>query len=469
MVRRFFSRSRQPGMAAALALGIGVFLACLIGIAIRPDNMLSTFWPTNALLLGWLLRQRRLAGVLGWSIAATAYIAADLLTGSGLELTLHMTAANLASVATGYLLLRRNPHFNRLLLGPASVLMLFVAAAASSLVSALVALPSTRFLIDADLVPALGYWFSAELVCYMALLPVVLLSAPGALRRSDQDPASDSRLARSAPLLTLLASSVLACVIGGPGALVFTVPALLWCALVYRPLLTAIATLGVCAWTLLAIALGVLELGLGEMDLATIISLRLGVALLALAPLVVAAMTAARERILKALHHAAHHDALTEVLSRAGFFHRVAERLGQEGTHGTPSAMMLDVDCFKQINDRHGHAAGDRVLAEIAQRLRTALPADALFGRLGGEEFAVLLTRQPAPAVQALAEQLRQRIIETPFQLHPGLPPLAVSISIGVASRSEDDELHIDTLLHRADQALYRAKAAGRNRVMHAP
>lgn len=469
MVRRFFSRSRHPGVVATLALGIGILSACLIGIAIRPDNMLSTFWPTNALLLGWLLRQRRLAGATGWITAAIAYMAADLLTGSGLELALHMTAANLASVATGYLLLRRNHHFNRLLLGPASILVLFVAAAASSAVSALVALPSIRFMIDADLLAALGYWFSAELVCYMSLLPVVLLSGPGALQRCDQDTAAGSWLGRSAPLLTLIASALLACVIGGPGALVFTAPALLWCALVYRPLLTAIATLCICAWTLLAIATGVLDLGLGQMDLSMIVSLRLGVALLALAPLMVAAMTAARERILKALHHAAHHDALTEVLSRAGFFHRVAECLAQAGPDTTPSAMMLDVDCFKQINDRHGHAAGDRVLAEVAQRLRTALPADALLGRLGGEEFAVLLPQQPASAVMALAEQLRQRINETPFQLSPGLPPLAVSISIGVARRSEDDELHIDILLHRADQALYRAKAAGRNRVMRAP
>ena len=84
MVRRFFSRNRHPGVVAMLALGIGILSACLLGIAIRPDNMLSTFWPTNALLLGWLLRQRRLAGATGWIIAAIAYMAADLLTGSGL-------------------------------------------------------------------------------------------------------------------------------------------------------------------------------------------------------------------------------------------------------------------------------------------------------------------------------------------------------------------------------------------------
>jgi diguanylate cyclase (GGDEF)-like protein len=462
MVRRFLSRSKQPHPTALLALGTGIFAACLLGIVSRPDNMLSTFWPTNALLLGWLLRQRRLAGPLGWATAAIAYTSADLLTGSGLELTLHMTAANLAGVATGYLLLRRNPHFNRLLLGPASVLVLFLACVAASLASALVALPSLSFLLGGNLVQALGYWFSAELVCHVTLLPVVLLAGPGQALLHGSPPG----LQRWAPLLTVLASGVLALLVGGPGALVFTVPALLWCALAYPPLLTSVITLCVCVGTLLAIALGTLELGIDATDLGMIISLRLGVALLALAPLVVAAMTAARERILKALHHAANHDALTAVLSRAGFFGRVGERLTAPDAERDTSAMMLDVDFFKQINDRHGHAAGDRVLAEVAQRLRTALPEDALLGRVGGEEFAVLLPGRPPRQAQALAEQLRLRINEAPFELQAGLPPLAVSISVGVATLGDDDDPHIDTLLHRADQALYRAKAGGRDRVV---
>ena len=185
-----------------------------------------------------------------------------------------------------------------------------------------------------------------------------------------------------------------------------------------------------------------------------------------MAPLVVAAMNASRERILKALHHAAHHDALTGVLSRAGFFAQTGEHLPKAALDNGTSALMLDVDHFKQINDRHGHAAGDRVLAEVAQRLRLALPDNALLGRLGGEEFAILLADSPLPRAIELGEQLRQAIIESPFQLQPGLPPLAVSISMGVAMLREDDGRHIDTLLHRADQALYRAKAEGRNRVV---
>ena len=116
---QLFSRSRQPGTGTLLLFSASLFGACLLGIFSRPDNLLAVIWPANALLLGWLLRQRRLAGVLGWSCAALAYLAADLVTGSSVELTVHMAAANLAGVAVGYTLLRHSPHFNRLLLGQA--------------------------------------------------------------------------------------------------------------------------------------------------------------------------------------------------------------------------------------------------------------------------------------------------------------------------------------------------------------
>ena len=461
-------RNRKPRLISLAALGAGVFCACLFGILTRPDNYLATFWPANALLLGWLIRQRRLASPAGWGLAALAYLGADLVLGSGLELALHMTAANLTSVATGYLVLRRNRHFNRLLLGPSAALTLMVAATLAAAVSALVAMPALTFLLDVSHGQAFSYWFSAELVCHITLVPLVLLaSVPG--QRGEPAPLNLASWARhlqhAPPLLCLLALGVLGMAVGGPGAPAFVVPALLWCALSYRPATTALITLCLSLWTLLAIALGKLDLGVAEMTLGTIISVRLGVALMAMAPLVVAAMTASRERILVALHHAAHHDALTGVRSRAGFFAVTGEHFSKNAQANGTCALMLDVDHFKRINDRHGHAAGDRVLVEVAQRLRLALPDNATLGRLGGEEFAIVLTDSQLAEARQLGERLRQTIDQSPFQLQPGLPPLAVSISMGVAMLREDDGRHIDTLLHRADQALYRAKAAGRNRV----
>lgn len=460
---QLFSRSRQPSASMLLVFGLSLFVSCLVGIFSRPENMLAVVWISNALLMGWLLRRRRLAGILGWSCAALAFVAADLVTGSSLELTLHMTAANLLGVAAGYLLLRNSPHFNRLLLGPSSVLLLLLASALAALVSALVAMPSTSFLLDLDPWPSVAYWLSAELLCYMALLPTILLTASN---QALAPPASLGHL-RWAPLLALLASAIVAVLIGGPGALVFTVPALLWCALVYPQRLNALCTLVICIGTLLCIATGVLSLGVAELGLDEAISLRLGMAMLAVAPLMVSAMSATRERMLKALHHAAAHDALTGILSRAGFFEQIQQQLRDR--HRQIGTLMIDIDLFKQINDRYGHASGDRVLSEVAQRLRTSLPESAMIGRLGGEEFAVLLPDADLEQSRQLAETLRQRIDEEPFVLFPGLPPLAVTLSIGVAVLGRHDERHIDTVLHHADKALYRAKGNGRNQVMVAP
>ena len=460
---QLFSRSRQPSPSLLLVFGLSLFASCLLGIHTRPDNMLAMVWISNAVLMGWLLRRRRLAGILGWSCAALAYVAADLISGSSLELTLHMTAANLIGVAAGYLLLRNSPHFNRLLLGPSSVLLLLLGSAVSALVSALVAVPATSFLLDLSPLQSVAYWLSAELVCYMALLPTLLLTAPN---QALLPPYSLGRL-RWLPLLALLVSALLAVLIDGPGALVFCVPALLWCALVYPQRLNALCTLIICIGTLLCVASGLLSLGMADVGLSEVISLRLGVAMLATAPLVVSAMSATRERMLKALHHAAAHDALTGILSRAGFFDQIERQLrDRQRQIGT---LMIDIDLFKQINDRYGHASGDRVLAEVAQRLRTSLPDSALIGRLGGEEFAVLLPDTDLEHSQRVAEQLRKRIDEEPFVLFPGLPPLAVTLSIGVAVLGRHDERHIDTVLHHADKALYRAKGNGRNQVMVAP
>lgn len=460
---QLFSRSRQPGTGTLLLFSASLFGACLLGIFSRPDNLLAVIWPANALLLGWLLRQRRLAGVLGWSCAALAYLAADLVTGSSVELTVHMAAANLAGVAVGYTLLRHSPHFNRLLLGPASVLMLLLASLSAAWTSALVAMPATTFLLGAGHGQALLYWFSAELVWYMALLPAILLTSS---RQSLLPPAAP-RFWRWAPLLALAASALLAIRADGAGALAFTLPALLWCALRYRQGLAALCLLITSIGTLYAVAIGLLELGSVDPELGDIVSLRTGVALLAVPVLLVSAMNASRERMLKALHHAAAHDGLTGLLSRAGFFSQLPTLL--QDTGHSIGTLMLDIDLFKQINDHHGHAAGDLVLREVAQRLRTSLPDGALLGRLGGEEFAVVLPAADLASSRQVAEQLRQRIDEEPFVLLPGLPPLAVSVSIGVAALGEDDERHVDTALHPADQALQRAKNSGRNRVVVAP
>jgi diguanylate cyclase (GGDEF)-like protein len=168
---------------------------------------------------------------------------------------------------------------------------------------------------------------------------------------------------------------------------------------------------------------------------------------------------------LATLNHAADHDALTGVLNRSAFLRRGRQRIGQSRQDEAPvAAMMLDLDHFKSVNDRHGHAAGDAVLAAFAQRMRTHLREDGLFGRFGGEEFAVLLPGVDAEAALAVGERLRLLASE-PVLLEDGRT-LEVTVSVGVAVSSRGDPGRIEDLLQQADNALYRAKAMGRNRVI---
>ncbi len=157
-------------------------------------------------------------------------------------------------------------------------------------------------------------------------------------------------------------------------------------------------------------------------------------------------------------------DPLTEAANRRYLFKRFAEELARAERDATPlSLLALDIDHFKQINDRYGHAAGDLALVTLVCRIREQLRESDLLGRTGGEEFCVLLPGQESKGAQRVAERIRRLMDEAP--LHYGGESIAVRVSIGVAQFGADGE-GIEPLMRAADQRLYRAKAEGRNRVV---
>ncbi|KQN94285.1 hypothetical protein ASE95_05460 [Sphingomonas sp. Leaf231] len=151
-------------------------------------------------------------------------------------------------------------------------------------------------------------------------------------------------------------------------------------------------------------------------------------------------------------------DMLTEVANRRGFERRAVRRIAASRREGDPmAAVMLDIDLFKQINDRFGHATGDKVLHAVAQAICEAVPNDALVARLGGEEFVALLSRTTLRGAVLTGEAIRAAVAG----LGPLLPP--VTVSGGIATLRPDDTLA--SLLDRADRRTYEAKAAGRDRI----
>jgi diguanylate cyclase (GGDEF)-like protein len=158
-------------------------------------------------------------------------------------------------------------------------------------------------------------------------------------------------------------------------------------------------------------------------------------------------------------------DALTQVFNRGFLEERFANEFSRaERYERDLSILLLDVDHFKFYNDRHGHAAGDQVLREIADILRFGLRGTDTVARYGGEEFLALLPETSKEIAVRLAERLRQQVANHPFLHRSAQPGGTLTVSIGVATYPGDANT-LDALFEHADQALYRAKGDGRNAV----
>jgi diguanylate cyclase (GGDEF)-like protein len=155
------------------------------------------------------------------------------------------------------------------------------------------------------------------------------------------------------------------------------------------------------------------------------------------------------------------YDSLTGFYNRRRFQNMLAEEVEKARNGRALCLLMLDLDHFKAINDRHGHLVGDQALSHVAQILREQSPPHALIGRYGGEEFAMLLRDVSLAQALAVAEKLRLAVAVRPLPLRD--LQLAVTMSVGVAECSGDP--NVATLLSAADAQLYRAKQGGRNRV----
>jgi len=173
-----------------------------------------------------------------------------------------------------------------------------------------------------------------------------------------------------------------------------------------------------------------------------------------------------QKRAVRQFKRLAGSDGLTGIPNRRAFFNEAEKCLEKRFQTDEPnSVLLLDADNFKRINDLHGHAAGDEVLRGIARIMRNMLIRGCVFGRIGGEEFAVFLPGQGDVQAQQTAEALRQRIAELEFDPDSNRnTTLRVTVSVGVTIIKPDGET-LDKALARADQALYIAKRNGRNRV----
>lgn len=158
-------------------------------------------------------------------------------------------------------------------------------------------------------------------------------------------------------------------------------------------------------------------------------------------------------------------DAVTGLYNRHYLTSHLDTRLQAANSQGKAlSVLMMDIDHFKKVNDTYGHAAGDLVLKEFAARIGRNIRGVDLAARYGGEEFVVMMPETPTDWATMIGDRLRQEVCDNPFDVGLSTGPISISVSIGVATSSDDETP--GQLLESADRALYEAKSSGRNKVV---
>jgi len=200
-------------------------------------------------------------------------------------------------------------------------------------------------------------------------------------------------------------------------------------------------------------------------------SQRTGMMIAVVVPLIVAPIAVSsliwlvvrNHRLLVEVDRLANHDDLTGLMNRRAFFHRAREHVAKGGGQRPVALALADLDHFKAINDSYGHEVGDRALRHVAQEIVRNAPEGALVARLGGEEFAILFEWTSLPDATAMMERVGTAVAASPCAVE-GEARVVVTVSIGVAIA--DAERDVDTLLKRADAAMYAAKDNGRNQTL---
>lgn len=455
-----------------MVVGIIIALCCFAGIFGRPHSFLAILWPANAVLLGLFLRFHCLNNFGGWFGAFFGFMFADLITGNHFLLTLFLTLANLSNPLVTLLLLRAfkidYKEFNK---GLTFVYLVLISAVGGCLVSPLFAIstiphiPNTFMQWDRIWID-FGMWWTGEILNLVAFLPIILaIPQMDTIKDYLAEKSQQSlRLQDGFPLFFVMLSVGLTQFFIGPGAIMFPIGALIWAALSYNLFLVSIINCFVCMFLYNILSTYYLAES-QDAYISTTLSVRIGLVMLALGPLTLSIISLNRQKLYHQILYLANHDSLTTAMNRR-YFYEESERAVNPAKANTKTVaiLLLDIDHFKKINDSYGHAVGDKVLRDFTRIVKAQIRVSDLFGRIGGEEFAVLLKNVSLTKSIEIAERICNTVYQTPITLENG-QKLNISISIGLSYQSLPYCTQFQQLINRADIALYQAKEAGRNRL----
>ncbi|MFP5364226.1 MAG: diguanylate cyclase domain-containing protein [Thermoleophilia bacterium] len=463
------------------AIALAYFAAAQLGLALAyGESTASAVWPPAGIALAALV----VLGVRLWPGVLLGALVAEATSGVPLGSALGITAGNTLEAVIGSVLLLRVARLRASLDRVRDVVALSAVGAFSCAIGAtggFLSLWLGGAVPFAALWNVWSTWWLGDVGGVLIVAPFLLvLVAWRRVRPRRRD------VAEALALLAALAGTCILAFSGSPGLEYLVFPVLIWAALRFQALGAASTSLIAAGVSVSFAANGVGPFAAGTAG-AGVLSSQLFVTVMSLGGLMLAAVVAERATAVEALKDAhrklehqvrertaalatanahlltlATHDGLTGLPNRVLFFDVLDRAVALARRRGWELAVLfLDVDGFKDTNDRLGHHAGDELLVEAALRLRQAVREGDTVARLGGDEFAILLAGSTSPADAAGAAQ---RVLTGLAQPLPGLPEgAALSASIGVAVRpADDDDGH--ELLKQADAAMYHAKAAGGGR-----
>ncbi|MCG7389909.1 diguanylate cyclase [Pantoea sp. ACRSB] len=435
-------------------------LFCFLGSHLRIPAELSLFWPVNAIVAAVIVRHPFLHRFRYYLASFAAMVVNDTVFSGWAWPAVTLNAANLLFIVISVSMLvkhylrdsDRRQISNALRIFPACLLAAFACATWGGL--------AQNMSFDARFATAWGDWFSEQFSTGLMLLPFLLarnwrslsfatLLSPG----------------KWLPLLSVLLSLVVGAMIGGAGSLTFPVPALIWCAIVLPIPVTSLVILLTGISEIVLVSHGVMNIQGNDnlLPLSHLTSARLGVATVAISPLIVAVSMDAVRQLNQRLALRANYDFLTQLLSRSGLYESLKEEpFSAERNVGV---ILLDIDYFKTINDNFGHDAGDGVLEEIALRMQKVVGKQGFICRFGGEEFAIVLFDARPEQLYRLAEAVRQAIGKEKFWLQGNTVTVTASLGLAQGRAGEDRSWHsvVNKLISAADKNLYLSKRNGRN------
>ncbi|QMJ69961.1 GGDEF domain-containing protein [Escherichia fergusonii] len=428
-----------------------------IGAKLRLVHELSLFWPLNGVMAGVFARYVWLNRLHYYAVSYVAMLVYDAMTTQWGWVSIVINLSNMVFIITVARLVARDKQLGKNKYEPVSALRLFNYCLIAALLCALVGAIGSDSIDSLSFGPLLADWFSEQFSTGVLIVPCMLtLALPRIVPRFKAE--------QLMPIVALIISVIASVVIGGAGSLAFPLPALIWCAVRYTPQVTCLLTFVTGAVEIVLVANSVINIAVASpFSIPQMFSARLGIATMAICPIMVSFSVAAINSLMKQVAQRADFDFLTQVYSRSGLY----EALKKTELRGTQhiTVMLLDIDYFKSINDSFGHECGDKVLSVFAKHVQKIVGNQGLVARMGGEEFAVVVPSLNAQEGLLLAEKIRKAVALHPFDWQQKTLYLTVSIGIGSgATRFETLTEVFDKLMAEADECLYRSKKEGRNR-----